>query len=59
MSDLQGPPAELRFTVTVTRAATGKTETFEMVGRSLPAEPEQPESQHGGDSQHGSTQRSD
>ncbi len=53
MSDLQGPPAELRFTVTVTRAATGKTEPFEMVGTPLPAEPEQPESQTGSDSPHG------
>lgn len=30
MSDLQGPAGELRFTLTIKRAATGKEETFEM-----------------------------
>lgn len=33
MADLQGKPGELRFTVTVKRAATGKVETCEMVGK--------------------------
>lgn len=32
MVDLVSQPAELRFTVEITRAATGKTETVEMVG---------------------------
>lgn len=30
--DLKGPPAELRITLEITRAATGKTETVELVG---------------------------
>lgn len=33
MADLSGPPAELRFTVEIVRAATGKRETFEMTGK--------------------------
>jgi len=37
MSDLQGQPAELRFTVTVTRK-DGTQETREMVGRGTVAE---------------------
>ena len=32
MADLKGMIGELRFTVQVTRKATGNTETFEMVG---------------------------
>lgn len=31
-NDLKGPPAELRFALTIKRAATGKEETYEMVG---------------------------
>ena len=31
-ADLKGPPAELRFTVTIKRAATGATETYDMIG---------------------------
>jgi hypothetical protein len=33
MSDLKGQEGEVRFTVTVKRAATGKEEIFEMVGK--------------------------
>lgn len=33
MIELAGQPGELRFTLEITRAATGKTETVEMVGR--------------------------
>jgi hypothetical protein len=33
MNNLQGQEGEVRFTVTVKRAATGKEETFEMVGK--------------------------
>ena len=40
MTDLQGQPGELRFTIEVTRAATGETETYEMVG-TIQAEPEE------------------
>lgn len=32
MAELKGLPGELRFTVEIKRAATGKTETYEMVG---------------------------
>jgi len=31
-SSLSGPPAELRMTIQVKRAATGQVETFELVG---------------------------
>lgn len=34
MNDLKGPPAELRFTVTIKRAKTGAVETYEMRGES-------------------------
>jgi hypothetical protein len=36
MSELKGQPSELRFTVTIKRAATGKTETYDMVGHANP-----------------------
>jgi hypothetical protein len=36
MNDLKGPPAELRFTVTIKRAGTGKVETYDMVGAATP-----------------------
>lgn len=53
MIELKGPPGELHFTLTVTRAATGKVETFEMVGH---ADPEELKkilgAQDGSDSQH-------
>ena len=37
--NLNGQPAEIRFTLEITRAATGLTETVEMVGYTVP-EPE-------------------
>lgn len=36
MIDLQSQPAELRFTLEITRAATGKTDIIEMVGYTQP-----------------------
>lgn len=33
MAELQGQVGELRFTVEVTRAETGKVETYELVGK--------------------------
>ena len=33
MSELKGQDGELRFTVEVKRAATGKVETYELIGR--------------------------
>jgi hypothetical protein len=33
MSELQGKPGELRFTVEIKRAATGKVETYDMIGK--------------------------
>lgn len=36
MIELQGQPAELRFTVEIKRAATGQVETYEMVGHADP-----------------------
>ena len=38
MIELTGQPAELRFTLEVKRAATGKVETYEMVGHADPEE---------------------
>jgi hypothetical protein len=55
MQELQGPPAELRLTVNVKRAATGQTETHELVGHVI----HEPESQNGSDTQHGSAGRRD
>lgn len=33
MNNLQGQPGELRMTIQITRAATGETETYELVGK--------------------------
>lgn len=41
MADLVGAGAEVRMTLVITRAATGKEETVELVGRVTPAEPEE------------------
>jgi hypothetical protein len=38
MIALQGDKTELRFTLEIVRAATGKVETFEMIGHSDPEE---------------------
>ena len=38
MIELAGQPANIFFTVEITRAATGKTETVEMVGHADPEE---------------------
>ena len=32
MNDVKGPPADVTFTVTVTRKDTGKVETYQMEG---------------------------
>ncbi len=58
MSDIQGQPAELRFTLSVTRAATGQVEHFEMVGHVVP-DPTQQETSDGNDSLDGGAQRGD
>lgn len=42
MIELEGQPAELHFTLEITRAATGLTETVEMVGHIVPP-PQVPE----------------
>lgn len=56
MIALQSNPAELRFTLEVTRKATGKVETFEMVGHAAPANDQQDveELPRVGDAQHAS-----
>ena len=36
MPDLTGQPGELRFTLEITRAATGETETVELIGTITP-----------------------
>lgn len=45
MAELVGQMGELRMTIEVTRAATGKTETYELIGTPLQEadEPGQPE----------------
>ena len=44
MSALQSAPAEVRFTVSVTRAESGQVETYDMVGHiELPHSPESQE----------------
>lgn len=43
MSELQGQPGELRFTIEVKRAATGKVETFEMIGTPIESDEDEPE----------------
>jgi hypothetical protein len=55
MVDLAGQPAEIRFTLQITRAATGKVETVEMVGYVNPPK----EQTNGSDSLDGSAQRGD
>lgn len=41
MADLSTQPAELRFTLEITRKDTGKVETIEMVGHVINQEEEQ------------------
>lgn len=41
MSDIKGQTGELRATIQITRKATGKIETFELVGRTTPEQHEQ------------------
>lgn len=48
MAQLEGKAGELRFTIEVKRAATGKVETFEMIGKV---------NDDGGDALDGSTKR--
>lgn len=43
MSALQSAPAEVRFTVSVTRAESGQVETYDMVGHIELPLPESPE----------------
>ena len=50
MSDLQGQPAEVRMVIEITRAATGKTEQVELIGRIEPTKEED-----GNDTQHSGT----
>lgn len=39
MSDVQGSPGEVRFTIQVTRKETGKVEEYNMIGKVLPEQP--------------------
>ena len=38
MPELEGSPGELRFTIEIVRAATGETETVELIGKIIPSE---------------------
>ena len=42
MIELTTQPAELRFVIEIVRAATGKTETVELVGHINPQQPKEP-----------------
>lgn len=57
MINLNGQMGEVRLTVEVKRADTGKVEQYELVG--YLDEDKLKEIQNGSDSQHGSTERSD
>lgn len=57
MPELQGQVGELRMTLQITRAETGKTETVELVG--FLDEEKLKELQHGSDTLDGSPQRGD
>ena len=57
MINLSGQMGELRFSVEVKRADTGKVEQYELVG--YLDEDKLKELQNGSDPQHGSTERSD
>ncbi len=57
MISLNGQMGEVRFTIEVKRADTGKVDQYEMVG--FLDEDKLKELQNGSDSQHGSTERSD
>lgn len=50
MPELTGQPGELRATVHVTRKATGKVETYELVGHVMPQAEE--EKSDGSNAQH-------
>lgn len=49
MNELNDQPAELKFTLEITRAATGEKETVEMIGTITP--PDQ-ENENGSNTQH-------
>lgn len=53
LNDLQGKPGEIRMTIHIKRAATGETETHELVGK-IDAQ-ETKENSDGGDAQHSSS----
>lgn len=57
MTELSGQPGELHMTLTITRKATGKVETVDVIGRVIPDE--QPKDKDVGHTQHGGTGRSD
>jgi hypothetical protein len=56
MIDLVGQPGELRFTVEIKRADTGKVDTYDLVG--YLDEDKLKELQNGGDTQHSGPKRS-
>lgn len=60
MNEIKGKPGELRATVTIIRKATGKVETYELIGHATPEQDEQlKELTHGCDPQHGGPRRGD
>jgi hypothetical protein len=54
MNDLKGVVGEVHATVTVTRATTGKVETYDVVGFVNEEQLKQLEAQNGSHSQHSS-----
>jgi hypothetical protein len=50
--NLQGSIGEVRMTLEITRAATGKVETVELVGHVLPDNPQPEEKEQNKDGRH-------
>jgi hypothetical protein len=56
---VQGQVGEVRMTVSVTRKATGKVDTYNLVGRVMNEDQPNEELENGSDPQHGSEKRGD
>lgn len=50
--NIGGEPAELRFTITIKRAATGEEETHELIGHIEPEANKEPDDGRNDDTQH-------
>lgn len=57
-AELKGQVGELRFSIEIKRKATGQVEKYDLIGKVLPEETLE-EQQHGCNSQHSSSERSE